>query len=217
VRLVVQDTGCGMDADTAARIFDPFFTTKFTGRGLGLAAVQGIVRGHHGAIHVHSTPMVGTTFEVLFPALDRPAPRAPLPPLPARPGHARGTVLLVDDEASVRSVGRVALERAGFEVVLACDGREAVQVYRENAAAIDCVLLDLTMPKLSGADTLRELRLIRLDVCVLLSSGFTEQDAVGRLSGAPAHGFIQKPWKPDALVRAIERALALSAEAKTQV
>jgi CheY-like chemotaxis protein len=117
-------------------------------------------------------------------------------------------VLLVDDEASVRSVGRVALERSGFEVVLACDGREAIQVYRQDADAIDCVLLDLTMPKLSGADTLRELRTIREAVCVVLSSGFTEQDAVGRLSGEPAQGFIQKPWKPEALVQAIERALA---------
>jgi ligand-binding sensor domain-containing protein/signal transduction histidine kinase/ActR/RegA family two-component response regulator len=214
VRLVVQDTGCGMDGETVARIFDPFFTTKFTGRGLGLAAVQGIVRGHHGAIHVQSTPQVGTIFEVLFPALDQPAPVVTLAPLPSRPGHARGTVLLVDDEASVRSVGRVALERSGFEVMLASDGREAVQVYRQKADAVDCVLLDLTMPKLSGVDTLRELRGIREDVCVVLSSGFTEQDAVARVSGAPAHGFIQKPWKPDALVQAIERALALSVRAR---
>jgi CheY-like chemotaxis protein len=123
-------------------------------------------------------------------------------------GEGRGAILLVDDEASVRSVGRMALERAGFEVVLASDGREALQVYRQHADRIDCVLLDLTMPKMSGADTLRELRVIRPDVRVVLSSGFTEQDAVGRLSGAPAQGFIQKPWKPDALVQAIEAALA---------
>jgi ligand-binding sensor domain-containing protein/signal transduction histidine kinase/CheY-like chemotaxis protein len=208
VRLVVHDTGCGMDAATVSRIFDPFFTTKFTGRGLGLAAVQGIVRGHHGAIQVGSTPGAGTTFEVLFPALDRPAPSVPVATLPARIGEGRGSILLVDDEASVRSVGRMALERAGFEVVLASDGREALGVYQQIGDRIDCVLLDLTMPKLSGADTLRELRAIRPDVRVVLSSGFTEQDAVGRVIGTPAHGFIQKPWKPEALVRAIESALA---------
>jgi ligand-binding sensor domain-containing protein/signal transduction histidine kinase/CheY-like chemotaxis protein len=208
VRLVVQDTGCGMDTATVSRIFDPFFTTKFTGRGLGLAAVQGIVRGHHGAIHVRSTPEVGTTFEVLFPALDRPAPSLPVAPMPVRTSQGRGAILVVDDEASVRSVGRMALERGGFEVVLASDGREALQVYRQHGDRIDCILLDLTMPKLSGADTLRELRAINPEVRVVLSSGFTEQDAVGRVSGAPAQGFIQKPWKPEALVHAIEMALA---------
>jgi ligand-binding sensor domain-containing protein/signal transduction histidine kinase/CheY-like chemotaxis protein len=211
VRLVVEDTGCGMDAATQMRIFDPFFTTKFTGRGLGLAAVQGIVRSHHGIITVHSQPGAGTRFEVLFPATDRSADvRIPLP-VSRRASGDRRTVLLVDDEDSVRSVGRSTLARAGFDVLIAHDGREAIDIFQRDPDRIDCVLLDLTMPRLSGAETLLELRALREDVSVVITSGYTEQEAAGQLrlasEGAEVQGFVQKPWTPAALVAAIEVAL----------
>jgi ligand-binding sensor domain-containing protein/signal transduction histidine kinase/CheY-like chemotaxis protein len=210
VRLLVRDTGVGMDASTVSRIFDPFFTTKFTGRGLGLAAVQGIVRGHRGAISVASTPGAGTTFEVLFPALEEPAPKAVERRIQPPAAAARGTVLLVDDDATVRAVGRSALERAGFTVIVASDGREALDAFRARTSAIDCVLLDLTMPRQSGAETLRQIRGLDADVPVVLSSGYTEQDVTSRLAGIATQGFIQKPWTPDMLVRAIEDAVAAS-------
>jgi CheY-like chemotaxis protein len=203
VELTVRDNGAGMDEATRSRIFEPFFTTKRTGRGLGLAATQGIVRGHRGGLKVESQPGAGTTFTVLF--LATPEPQASEPAVPS--GSATGLVLVVDDEEAVREVIVAVLEAAGIAWILCADGDTAVRLFKERSEEIRLVLLDLSMPGLSSEATFEELRRIRPGVPVLLSSGYAEAEATSRFVGRGLAGFIQKPYRPEALVAAVRRAL----------
>jgi PAS domain S-box-containing protein len=207
VSLEVMDTGCGMSEETQARMFEPFFTTKFTGRGLGLAAVLGIIRGHRGTLRVTSQSGRGTQIEALFPPTKRPviAPPSPAPVSPAWRGE--GEILVVDDEVNIRTGAAEVLEDKGFTVLTAADGREAVAVFRQHAPTIRAVLLDLTMPHMDGAATARELRRIRPDVRIVLSSGYSAEEATRQFTDRDLVGFLQKPYSIKDLVRTIQTAL----------
>ncbi|MSP56364.1 MAG: response regulator [Myxococcales bacterium] len=202
----VSDTGEGMDEHTLARIFDPFFSTKVTGRGLGLAAVQGIIRGHRGVVRVHSKPGWGTTFKVFFPAaMSTIAPGV----APAAVVMRRGTVLVVDDEPAVRAFARSALEFGGYRVLEAADGSEGVETFRALAGEIDLVLLDLTMPHMNGDDALIEMRKLQPGTPVVLSSGYNEADAKRPRLGRASVPFIQKPYPVRDLLSLVGRLVKL--------
>jgi CheY-like chemotaxis protein len=205
VVLEVRDTGCGMDADTKARIFDPFFSTKFSGRGLGLAAVAGIVRGHKGAIIVSSHPGKGTILDVLLPAMARPAISALEPAPDVTP---KGVVVVIDDEPIVRQIARMALERKGYLVLEADEGLTALHIFKRHPGQLDLAILDLNMPGMSGEETLPELRKIRPDVKILISSGYTDSDSMTVFQGQQISGFLAKPYTSAKLVEMVERALA---------
>ncbi|MEO6596156.1 MAG: response regulator [Planctomycetota bacterium] len=207
----VHDTGGGMDAQTLNKIFDPFFSTKFTGRGLGLAAVLGIVRTQKGAIDVRSIVGQGTTFRVFFQASEA----TPAPPTVARTSfHGKGLVLVVDDDHPVRAVARRMLEHFGFTVVEAEDGRAGLERFGEHTAQIVLVLLDMTMPVMSGEETFRRLRTQAPSVPVILMSGYNEVEATRRFTVGGLAGFLQKPFAPPDLAQKLQAALGRRGDAE---
>jgi two-component system cell cycle sensor histidine kinase/response regulator CckA len=206
VRLTVRDTGCGMDEATLARIFDPFFTTKVHGHGLGLAAMRGIVRAHGGTLTVESTPGVGSCFTVYFPLIDASDESTATPgqaPIAAR----RFRVLVVDDQPRVRKVAKRILERANYEVITAVDGIDALEVFELERDSIDCVVLDLGMPRLGGIETMQRLRAMVPELPVILSSGYSKGNALEAASDDPCCLLVHKPYDVESLTKAIAQLL----------
>jgi two-component system cell cycle sensor histidine kinase/response regulator CckA len=204
----VADDGCGMNEETRARLFEPFFTTKFTGRGLGLSAVQGIVRGHGGGIVLHTALGKGTTIKVLIRCADPTASGAPAVDVEVPSvwsGH--GLALLVDDDSRVRTVTTLLLRDLGFEVMTAASGRDAIVEFARRASEISFVMLDVTMPDLSGDQVLHELRKVRSDVPVLLCSGYSEDEMRSRFGSKEMETFLQKPYTVRALKERIQHLL----------
>ena len=206
VYLRVDDDGIGMNAQTVAQMFDPFFTTKFVGRGLGMAAVLGIVRGHSGAIEVDSTPGKGTSIRVFFPVQAVEKSRKPSP-APAR-ARGEGVVLVVDDEQAVRASTQLLLQELGFEAVLARDGVEALDILKDGRHHIDVVLLDATMPRMAGAETLQEIRKLAPRIPVVLASGYLTSGSESRsMYGTMADALLAKPYSVDELLESLNRAM----------
>ena len=205
----VADTGCGMDAETLGKVFDPFFSTKFTGRGLGMAAVMGIIRSHNGAVRVSSVKNEGSVFTALFPIQGislRPAAVKNRDDKTVTQGR---TVLLVDDEAMVMDIGSQFLERLGYSVRTASGGREALDMFKQAPDSIDCLLLDFTMPGMDGLETMQLIRKIRPDARIIITSGYTRQQIEDRFThvGLP-DGFIQKPFEMKALQEILNKTIS---------
>ena len=207
VRIDVADTGVGIDRAIRNRIFDPFFTTKEKGQGtgLGLATVYGIVKNHNGFINVESDIGAGTTFSVYIPAVDRPVPRAEGPE--ARVAGGRETIMVVDDEETIRFLVRDILQQMGYTVLGAAEGEAAVELYTRNRGRIDLVILDMTMPGMGGRETFEKLKEIDPGVRAILSTGYAEDERARQMLALGVRAFVQKPYRVDELASAVRRIL----------
>ncbi len=208
VSLRVKDSGCGMEEATLIRIFDPFFTTKATGRGLGLATLQGILKAHHGGLWVNSKPEAGTTFNLLFPAAEA------MPALSRKNAsggyESEGTVLLADDEEAILTITALALSKAGFEVLTAANGLDALKQFASNSEIIRCALIDEVMPGMSGAELMQAMRAMKPELRVVLCSGYSESGIVNAApnnSIAAADAFLQKPYRTADMVDLIRKVI----------
>lgn len=210
VYLEIGDNGHGMSPDTLSRIFDPFFSTKFSGRGLGLAAVMGIVRSHRGLIRIRTEPGRGTAFRVLFPAVGGVAHKTQKTSSERSEWRGTGTILVVEDEEGVREVAERMLQDIGFQTIGAEDGRHALDVMEDVGDRVTAVLLDLSMPRLGGAETFRRLRKMRPDLPILLMSGYTEQVVAPQFSSSDPGitAFLQKPFMAEDLIAVLRRLTA---------
>jgi CheY-like chemotaxis protein len=189
-----------MDAATRARIFEPFFSTKFTGRGMGLSAVLGIVRRHGGWVCLDSALGKGSSFRVWLPVASASSEKRAAPVV-AKGAPGRGLILVIDDEEAVREMVRRALERRRYQVILAENGQAGVEIFPQIARDVAAVILDLTMPVMGGEEALDHLRRIRPDVPVVLTSGYSEEDAMRRMEGKGVAGFLQKPFTTEQLAQ----------------
>jgi len=203
VALEVEDTGIGMEESIRSRVFEPFFSTKFLGRGMGLAAVMGIARAHKGTVHVTSEPGKGTIFSVFFPV----TVAAPSMGAAGENLTGTGTVLVVDDEEVVRQAAKMALQRYGYKVLLAEDGRGAIEIVRQRAGQIHLVLLDMTMPVMGGDEAFLHLAEIAPRIPVIASTGYSQNEAAQRFAGRQLAGFIQKPYTAAQLARLVKAVL----------
>ncbi len=194
--LEVADNGCGMDEETQKRIFEPFFTTKFTGRGLGMSAIHGIIKSHDGALQLTSKPGVGTTFKVFFPT-PKTTDNAEATVTPVTLiENTDGTILLVEDEETLRVMAETLLDAMGFSVTTASNGSEALEIYRERGSEIDVIMLDLIMPAMGGIEAYHELRKINPTVPIIICSGFGVGPVEDVIGNDPHAGFVHKPYKP---------------------
>ena len=209
VFLEVADSGAGMTGETLQRIFDPFFSTKFAGRGLGLAAVMGIVRSHQGLIRIRTAPEQGTSFRILFPAVAGTARQIEHPSAGRSGWRGSGTVLVVDDEEGVREVAERILHDFGYETIGAADGRDALEQLKRSGTIVDAVLLDLSMPRMGGQETYRRLRELRPGLPVIMMSGYTEE-SVAEVRESEVTPFLQKPFLAEDLIGLLRRVMEVA-------
>jgi len=210
IKITVSDTGVGIDRQTQARIFEPFFTTKEMGRGtgLGLASVYGIIKNHGGYINVYSEEKHGTTFTIYLPASEKEAIAEK--EVLAVIVKGTGTILLIDDEEMIISVGCELLEELGYEVLPAMSGREAVEIFQKDHAKIDLVIMDMIMPGMGGGETFDRLKAIRPNVKVLLSSGYSIDGQATKILQRGCDGFIQKPFNMQQLAGKVQQIMGKS-------